>query len=562
MKKYTFACGCSFDIIQEREEDSPLIEFEPDVNKIPLDCSRTWELFAKGDTKGVFQLESGLGSSTSEKLKPENIDQLSALIAIIRPGCSESFIDGKNITQHYIDRKNKIEEVSYYHQILKSSLEPTYGLLIYQEQAMQIAKDVAGFNLQLADDLRKAIGKKKPEEMAKLKFVFLEQSKKLALVTEQEAQEIFGWIEKSQRYSFNASHSYAYAYNAYLSAYTKSHFPRQFLTSYLYHAEEKNGKTRAEIRKFIANAKKLNINVKTPTFSMLKTPSAIEGIMPAKHFMLRNKDIYVGFGDIKGVGQSVVTKLYELVEKVEAKLGKPHTEWTWMDFLLMCAPYMKTDSLEALIGSGAFDEFGLTRKRMIFEYRMIKEFTKAELIKLTKLYIEKQHKDITELYNDIISQGSGREKVLHSAPRLSIINDSLKVIVSPPESHDDNPAWVAGLEESLIGASITASRVDGRNTADATSTCRDFLDAAQHSYHIIAVEVEEVKEVKTKSGKNPGQLMAFLTVSDGYCGLDNAVCFPEQWEEYKSMLVEGNLVMVAGEKDNKSSFVLKKVWQL
>ena len=113
--------------------------------------------------------------------------------------------------------KNGQESVDYYHPALEDSLKGTYGEMIYQEQAMRIAKQIAGFNLQEADNLRKAIGKKKPEEMAKLKKKFIKGSKKLKIVNNDEAEEIFGWIEKSQRYSFNKSHAVSYAMNAYLS---------------------------------------------------------------------------------------------------------------------------------------------------------------------------------------------------------------------------------------------------------------------------------------------------------------------------------------------------------
>ena len=172
MKKLTFKCGCAFDILGQGQ-DWLHIDLNTDIETLPLDCAHTWKLFADGDTKGVFQLESPLGRSMSKKLQPENMEQLSALIAIIRPGCSESILEGKSITQHYIDRKHGREEVTYYHPALKNSLHTTYGLLVYQEEAMQIVKDIAGFNLQEADSLRKAIGKKLPEEMAKVETMFL-----------------------------------------------------------------------------------------------------------------------------------------------------------------------------------------------------------------------------------------------------------------------------------------------------------------------------------------------------------------------------------------------------
>ena len=168
-------------------------------NAVDYNCEKTWALFAEGKTKGVFQLESNLGRSWSKKLAPSNLEELSALIAIIRPGCLKAYVDGKSMTQHFIDRKHGREEITYLHESLEEVLKPTYGVLVYQEQSMRIAQKVAGFNLQEADVLRKAIGKKKADLMAKVKKSFIEGAKRVGIVNEQEADEIFSWIEKSSR---------------------------------------------------------------------------------------------------------------------------------------------------------------------------------------------------------------------------------------------------------------------------------------------------------------------------------------------------------------------------
>lgn len=203
MSNYTFPCGCSFPINDEISPDVPSIIFSPSLKDINMECERTWDLISAGNTKGVFQLESQLGQSLARKLKPRNINHLAALISIVRPGCLEAIHDKKSVTMHYIDRKNGLDDVNYFHPALETSLKDTYGEMIYQEQAMQISKDIAGFTMQEADELRKAIGKKKPELMAKIKTKFIEGCNKTKIVTEEEAKQIFDWIEKSQRYSFN-----------------------------------------------------------------------------------------------------------------------------------------------------------------------------------------------------------------------------------------------------------------------------------------------------------------------------------------------------------------------
>jgi len=224
----------------------------------------TWQLFAEGKTKGIFQLESNLGKSWAKKLAPTNIEELSALIAIIRPGTLKAYVDGKSMTQHYVDRKHGREEVTYLHPALEEILKSTYGVLVYQEQSMRIAQKIAGFNLQEADVLRKAIGKKKADLMNEVKKSFIAGAERVGTVSKEEAEQIFGWIEKSSRYAFNKSHSVSYAVCSYWSAYYKAHNTKEFFLSYLYYANEKQD-PHQEIYELISEAKLFDIKVKTPS---------------------------------------------------------------------------------------------------------------------------------------------------------------------------------------------------------------------------------------------------------------------------------------------------------
>ena len=181
-----FPCGCKF---EENEKGFPI--FDPNIEALPLDCTATWDMICEGNTKGVFQLESQLGQSKAREVKPRSIEELSDLIAIIRPGCGDAIVDGKSLTQHYIDRKAGRDEVVYFHPLLKEILKSTQGILVYQEQAMQIAQKVAGFTLQQADALRKAIGKKKVELMKQVKTEFLQGAEKVGEIINNDAEEIF-----------------------------------------------------------------------------------------------------------------------------------------------------------------------------------------------------------------------------------------------------------------------------------------------------------------------------------------------------------------------------------
>jgi hypothetical protein len=205
-------CGCKFKTKEDLPEDvvvsdnlgeHPAIEL--DISNIPKDCKRTWDLLCSGDTKGVFQLESFLGLSHSKQIKPRNIEELSDVIAIIRPSCLDaSFGDPpKSVTKHYIDRKNGSEEVAYPCEAIVDILKPTYGINVYQEQSLRIANKLAGFSLEKADELRKAIGHKISELMSSLEKEFLDGCRKVGLVSDEKAIEIFDGIKAAQKYQFN-----------------------------------------------------------------------------------------------------------------------------------------------------------------------------------------------------------------------------------------------------------------------------------------------------------------------------------------------------------------------
>jgi len=199
---YKFDCGCKWPIL-EPSKNSKMPKLKIDLHNLPY-CDLAWKIFANGDTKGVFQLESHLGKQWAKKLKPKNMEHLAALGALLRPGCLNS-LDENNIsmTEHYCKRVNGMESVPSYHPAIDKILASTYGALVFQEQAMEIAQVAAGFNLQEADILRKAIGKKNTQEMANCKKMFIDGAKRVEVVSEQQAEELFGWIEASQRYSFN-----------------------------------------------------------------------------------------------------------------------------------------------------------------------------------------------------------------------------------------------------------------------------------------------------------------------------------------------------------------------
>ena len=532
-KKYQYPCGCTFDL--EEKDGVSFITFDPSIENINLDCSRTWDLICDGNTKGIFQLESRLGRMMAKKLRPENIEQLSALIAILRPGALEAIREGKSVTNHYIDKKNGLESIDYFHPSLEPILNKTYGEMIYQEQAMQIASSIAGFTLKDSDSLRKAIGKKKPEEMNKIKKLFLEGCKHKNIVNEQDAEQIFGWIEKGQRYSFNSSHSVSYAMNAYLSAYAKAHFPKIFFASYLRFAKDKID-PQDEIKALVQNANEMDIMVHTPDIRNLN-----------ELFILRNNKIYFGITDIKGVGKSVFDKIIKISSNLNLN------EMSWLQYLLLLLNNINSTASKALIQSGSLSFLPMTRNKMLFEYNIISGLTKKECE-----HIVNNISTITDLKQGL--------ELLLSMPRVnknrkSSIEDSIRSICNPPYSLDDSPEWIADSEDALLGCSITCSKIDMYDISMTNTTCRDFKNGVQKDNIIVGGEIAFISVTKTKNGKDKGSEMCFVNMSDQTGCIDSVIFFPEAYKKYKNILFQGNIIIVTGNRSkNKDSLVVDKAY--
>ena len=548
MAKFGFSCGCRFDI-----DENERINFRPNVETLRLDCPKTWDLICDGNTKGCFQLESRLGQSLAKKTQPRTIEELSALVSIMRPGCMEAMVEGKSLTNHYIDRKHGRESVDYFHPALEEILSETYGILVYQEQSMQIARKIAGFDLQEADVLRKAIGKKKVSEMAKVKTMFLSGAKKAGLVNTEQAEEIFSWIEKSQRYSFNKSHAVSYAMNAYLSAYAKCHFDKEFFTSYLFYAKEKAA-PHEEISELIANARLMDIDVMPPDMRMCN-----------KNFILSDDNIYFGLSDIKNVGQKVIEKVSESISEVEQELGKDINKWSWLEFLVFFSKRVNSSAMKAMISVGALSFINSNRTRMLYEYEFVSKLTAKELNWLKQHLLEKkacEGIDLLEVMKTMTLVPLGRSGAIANKRRLGSFNEIIKSLENPPFKLEDFPEWIASKEELLLGIPLTCTKVDACDTSSSNCCCRDIANKNVPDYPLVAVEINSVREITIKNGANRGNRMAFVGVSDSSASMD-CVVFSDSWHEFSGLLSEGNTVMIGGKKNrDEDGLVIEKVWQI
>ena len=533
---FAFDCGCKFDII-DNSGDIPLIKFDPELININLECFRTWELISSGNTKGCFQLESRLGQMMAKKLKPSNIQELSGLISILRPGCLEAYRDGKSVSNHYIDKKNGLESIDYFHPALEPILKDTYSEMIYQEQAMSISKELAGFDLQEADELRKAIGKKQADKMSKLKSKFIDGCAVKGSISKMEAEQIFGWIEKSQRYLFNASHSISYAMNAYLSAYAKAHFPKIFFASYLRFAKDKVD-PQQEIKELVRNATEMDIRVSIPDLRNLN-----------QFFILKNKIIYFGLTDIKGLGVSVFQKILKLTENVDIN------NMEWIDILIDILLNINSIASKALISSGALDYLKKNRTEMLFEYDLISELTKKEIEKCQ--IIKSETKNLSLL--KILQLSADVPKT--QTKRKTIMQNMVNSLMKPPYSLIDKIEWLSDSENNLLGASITCFKIDTYDTGMTNCNCKTFKTSSITNNIILAGEISNINVTKTKNGKNPGQEMAFISIEDQYGMLDSVILFPEQLSKYRTHLFNGNILIFSGNRSKtKDGLVVEKCY--
>jgi DNA polymerase-3 subunit alpha len=208
---YNFDCGCQVKQFGTDVKDCDgLPQLEIDFYNIP-DCPLIWDMFCEGNTKGIFQLETNVGKGISKNLAPRNVEELSALIALMRPGCANSMSEGKSMTDHYIDRKHNREATKNIDDSLEDILDDTFQVLVFQEQSIAIAVKIAGLTPVEADMLRKSMGTKDAALMNQVETLFIDGCRKVGLVSDEQAKNIFEMIRSSNRYAFNRSHSAAYA---------------------------------------------------------------------------------------------------------------------------------------------------------------------------------------------------------------------------------------------------------------------------------------------------------------------------------------------------------------
>ena len=308
-----------------------------DIDNLKLDDEKTFKLFAEGKMTGVFQLESRVAQSTSRSLKPKRFEDIVALVALIRPGPL-----GAGMHNEFADRANNRKEIEYLHNDLESILNETYGVILYQEQVMQIAEKIAGFNLQEADNLRVAMGKKIPKVMEEQRKKFTDGAVSNNY-SEQFAIELFDQIAYFAGYGFNKSHSVPYALLAYQTAYLKANYPAEYIAACL--TAVKRDKDRTAI--FLSEARDMGVKVSTPDINL-----------SSSDFTVNDNEILFGLSAVRNVGDITADKI------VLERESNGDFE-SIQDFLSRIdSRSLNKRGVEALIQGGGLDKFGLTRKGM------------------------------------------------------------------------------------------------------------------------------------------------------------------------------------------------------
>jgi len=306
------------------------------LDTVSMRDAETFRLLQSCETTAIFQLESHGMRDLIRRMKPDRFEDIVALVALFRPGPLQS-----GMVNDFISRKHGQAPILYLHPSLKAILEDTYGVILYQEQVMQIAQELAGYSLGAADLLRRAMGKKKPEEMALQRSVFVTGAQKRGVPT-RKAEEIFDLMEKFAGYGFNKSHSVAYALLAYQTAWLKAHYPAAFMASVLTGDMDHTEK----LLPLLLDCRRMGVKIPPPDINRSAYGFAVEG-----------HDIRYGLGAIKGVGQSMV----ESIEQVRRDTPFASLE----DFCERMGAHLNRRALEALIKAGAFDGMGMERIQLI-----------------------------------------------------------------------------------------------------------------------------------------------------------------------------------------------------
>ncbi|MEK7069059.1 MAG: DNA polymerase III subunit alpha [Patescibacteria group bacterium] len=475
---------------------------EIDLDKLPLDDAKTYEMLSRGETLGVFQLSGGGMTTHLINLEPSTIHDINAMVALYRPG-PMAFIPA------YIERKKNRKLVAYLDPRMEAILKNSYGIIVYQDDVLQIARELAGYSWMEADKLRKAMGKKIPAEMRAQKAKFLSGCVKHGMKKET-AQTLWEQIETFAAYGFGKAHAASYGNLSYKTAYMKANFPVDYMAALL----TADAGDVEKIYEIVAECKRMNIKV--------WPPSVQEG--KGNFTVIDGQNIRFGLYSIKNFGTGVADSI------IEAR----GLEWVFKDIADFLSRIkdknLNKRQLESLIECGALDEIG-ERGQLLFNIDLLLNY----------------HRECTKAPTD--------QSSLFSPTTLDISSPAkLKLTIVQPATLEERLKW----EKELLGLYISGHPLDKHKSkfTDPKKTIKYAKDSLRGVETVIAGFVETTRVNMTKNGEK----MGFLKITDFSGGIE-AIAFPRTFKEYENILIPGSCIAIKGkisERNGESSFVIEK----
>ncbi|MFN4032548.1 MAG: DNA polymerase III subunit alpha [Fimbriimonadales bacterium] len=481
-----------------------------DVRRLPLDDAKTYEMLGRGDTTGVFQLESAGMRRYIRELRPQNVRELAAMVALYRPGPMDHI-------PTYINRKHGREPITYPHPWLEPILQETYGVIVYQDQVLKAVQALAGFSLGKADILRRAMGKKKPEEMKRMRAEFVEGARAQG-IDDEEANRLFDLIEPFAGYAFNKAHAVCYAHVAYQTAYLKANYPVEYMAALMAVFKDKTEK----IANFIDECQTMGIRVLPPDINKSHAGFTVEptdgassparGRRRAAPTQTRyDHAIRFGLGAIKGVGEAAV----------EAILHERAANGAFEDIFDFAARMQESGALnratlEALIQAGAFESIHPNRAQLLNGLDAVLSYAQS----LARLKDENQN----SLFDE------GQEALTIAKPALQIVQD-----LSTPEK--------LALERELLGVYLSDHPIrpymrilSGKATPIAHAKEREGATLTIGGI---------ITAVETRTSKKTGAKMANLQLED-LTGAIRVTVFASTYEQYRDAIQKDRAVLIRG----------------
>ena len=469
-----------------------------DINNLPLDDEKTFRLLQRGDTTGVFQFESSGMKRYLRELKATEFDDVIAMGALYRPGPLSA-----GLTDSFIKRKNGLEDIAYAHPLMKGALGTTFGVLVYQEQVMQISRDVCGFTGGEADTLRKAIGKKKVDVMNKMRVKFVEGAVERGVpqgVIEKFWKDLLGFAD----YCFNKSHSACYGLISYQTAYLKAHYPAAFMAALMTSDYDDTDRLSIEI----TECKKMGIEVMSPDVNESFGEFAV---------VPETNQIRFGMNAIKNVGSGAVDEIIRAREE----FGRFET---MEDFIgTVNTRVVNKKALESLIKAGGFDRFG-DRSTLLHNLEVILAYGQ----RLNKERASGQ----TDLFGNLVAEAV-------------VVKPTLKL---DPPTAKLTPRELLGWERELLGLFLSQQPLEAFSVLLAEQTVPLNALKPEHDGRAVVIGgvVTDAREILTKKG----QKMAFVKIEDEF-GETELILFPSTYQQTIGLWERDRVVIVRGKLNAK-----------